>query len=124
MAACLATGVGIAEAHTTTFPTEIDQMGATQTSMPGFYSYSTSGHLESQKRACLRERTIKLFLRAGGSKTLIDVGTSSQNGFWAVGGEATAEPEDILIKLSKERLASRPAHRHVCGADKLVVLPL
>ena len=120
----LAIGTASASAHDMTYPTEIVQEGVSQTVQPGFYDYHTNGDLESTRAACLSDRTVKLYFRDNGSKTLMDVDRSSRNGFWAVGGEAEEPPNKILIKLIPERLPSPPGHRHACGGDKIVTAPI
>jgi hypothetical protein len=125
-AACVSMWIGAttASAHTQTFPTNLVQQGSGQSSMPGFYAYNTSGHLDSVRAACVSDRTIKFSFRDDGAKTLMDVDRSSRNGFWAVGGEGTEPPDSFLLKLTSKRLKSPSGHRHVCGGNKLTVFPI
>ena len=125
-ATCVSLSIGVTTvaAHTATFPTEIDEGGASQSSSPGFFKYSIDGVLESQRAECLSNRTIEFYFQDGGSNTLKDVDKSSRNGFWAVGGESTEKPDSFLIKLIRKRLESPSGHRHVCSGDRLITFPI
>ena len=126
VAACasLAVGATTGAAHTTTFPTQLVGGGSSEGNEPGLFVFRKDGNLTSPQAKCLSGRTIKMYFVDDGAKTLKDVDEgSSRNGFWAVGGEATAKPDSILFKVAKKPLGSDSGHKHLCGGDELVHIP-
>ena len=126
VAACvtLSFGVSTGAAHTTSFPTALEQGGSSEGNEPDLFIFRMNGGLTSPQQKCRSSRTVKLFFVDDGVTTLKDIDDrSSQNGFWAMGGKATAKPDSILIKVIKQRLGSSSGHKHVCAGDELVYIP-
>jgi hypothetical protein len=73
------------------------------------------GHVESGPTVCRRGRTFDLYKNTGPSKILIDSGRSSDNGFFALGGDLSGATS-VLIKMKTKRFGPR-GDRHTCESD-------
>lgn len=116
LAACglLTVGAGPAVAHTETFATDAVQQGRGWGGVP-FNGY-VSGRLESARTQCLSGRTLKLVFLSGGTRTIIDVDKSSENGFWMLGGQSESPPDSYRVRLAP-RTRGKGVHSHTCGGD-------
>jgi hypothetical protein len=72
------------------------------------------GTVDSQKRACLANRTVKLFLMKNGSLKLVDTDRTSRDGVWAA--EAYAFVNGKVTVTS-----SKPSRTVKCRGDSLVL---
>jgi hypothetical protein len=113
--AVLTGGVESAVAHDKVFKTEVAITHAESTSNGGFH-FVAAGDLSSPNERCLGGRAVKLIYGIGSKRRVKDVDTSSRNGAWAVKATTASVPDAIALRVTRKRLSSRPAHRHVCGS--------
>jgi hypothetical protein len=113
-----------AVAHDRTYSTSILLEGTSQGTGPNGFTFDIAGYITSPKLQCVSGRTVKLFFVSGGTKTLIDVGTTSRNGGWDLRGSSPTKPDSYIVKFSKKVLANTALHHHVCGAAELMGTPL
>jgi len=104
-------------AHDHVFNTQISVTHAESTSN-GHFHFEASGELSSPNEKCLPGRRVKLIYGLGSARRVKDVDISSPTGAWAVKATTASAPDAITLKVTKKRLSSGPAHRHVCGSDR------
>jgi hypothetical protein len=88
-----------------------------------------AGVVGSENDKCVAGRKVKVFAvsdlpekRGGsGTKTLVDVATTSKGGGWGARGDFTGA-EGVQAKVTKKNIGSN-GHRHICEADTDLVLP-
>ena len=96
------------------YPTQIAVTGTGSSSQPGSFDFSASGYLQSERARCIRARTVKLLFETGGETQVVDIGSSSENGAWAVRAHSTSAPDSELVRVTRRRFGRRH-HRKVCG---------
>ncbi len=110
---------GIAGAHRASYATAVVEDGASPSPRPDF---KVTGHLESPKDACVRNRTVKFLARTeDGSTVLLDQDRTNDRGKWELIGDIT-DTHDERIKATQKRLPKRHHHRRVCEASSISVL--
>jgi hypothetical protein len=117
-AAALALGGGVAEAHNTTFQTNVEF----QSEYPGAGNDTgLAGQVSSQRAGCVPNRTVKVFaIFQNGSRELVDIARTSDNGAFAGIGDFD-NAVDALAKVTRKNIGGS-GHRHICGraSDTLV----
>jgi hypothetical protein len=86
---------------------------------PDEFVLSAGGPLMSSKSKCEASRTVKLYFKSDGTRTLVDVDTSSRNGQWGVSGTARSQPDAFIVKVTRKRIKVHH-HARICGADRVV----
>src|SRR3954452_11303984 len=105
-------GAGSAFAsHKAHFPTTIGYQGpvAGETFRGIYY-----GSIDSPHQACVAGRTVKLYIKQGGSLALTDTDKTSHKGTWAA---HTPAFKDGKVKVTPRKVG----HGDVCRGDSLVI---
>lgn len=73
------------------------------------------GTVESEKGKCIAGRKVKVFALSNGTRELVDVTTTGQNGGWGARGDFSGA-SGVAVKLPKKNIGSN-GHKHICGPD-------
>ncbi len=76
-----------------------------------------AGKVTSTKDRCEDGRTVKIFRIEGDEKTLVEKGTTDENGFYSFAHEDAAEGE-YFARVTREVLRDTNKHTHVCAPDR------
>jgi hypothetical protein len=119
-AVLLIVGAGIAAAHRASYATTVIQEGTSPSPRPDF---KVTGHLESPKGACIRDRTVKFLGRTeDGTAVLLAKDRTNDRGRWKVIGDTTTT-HDERIQATEKRLPKRHRHhRRVCLASTIAIV--
>jgi hypothetical protein len=113
--ATLLLGVGSAlAAHQAHFPTTIGYGGPFA---PEDFHGVYYGSIDSPHRACVAGRTVKLYIKQGGSLVLTDTDKTSHKGVWAA---HTPSFDEGKVKVTSKEVG-RPHHRSFCQGESLVL---
>jgi hypothetical protein len=83
----------------------------------GSYEALVTGVVESSRRKCTQGRKVILYFKRGRHKRhLRDVGRSSRNGAVGLEGRSRGEPERLIVRVTKRRVANH-GHPYVCWPD-------
>ena len=106
----------VAAARTASSPTKVVLDEFTSTGTGADQEGHFVGHLESQKQACVRGRTVKLFLRNGnnGDITLADTDQTGRRGRWVLDGNLFTI-DRAQVKVTRKRVGSGD-NRRICKA--------
>jgi hypothetical protein len=106
----LALGGGVAEAHNTTFQTNVEFQGSY--AVNGFDA--VGGQVSSPRSGCVPNRTVRVFAIENGSRELVDIARTSDNGAFVGLGDFGAA-DDARAKVTRKNIGGSN-HRHICGA--------
>jgi hypothetical protein len=110
-----------AGAHKATFPTTVEILGF-GASVPGGPTDYLWGRVSSTKPNCVKARTMTLKREISGQPFTVDTATTSQRGFFAVGGDDIELGGFVLV--DKQRLGKKnKAHKHTCAGATEVFNP-
>jgi hypothetical protein len=107
----------LAAARTASTPTKIVVDEFTQTGSAETSQGHWVGHLRSPRHACIRGRTVKLFLRNGNNDevTLADKDRTGRRGHWTLDGNLFTI-DRAQIKVTRKRIGSGD-NRRICKPD-------
>jgi hypothetical protein len=111
--AALATGAGVASAHTTRFDSDVSiQVGV---SFPT-NSYVFNGDVTSPRGGCVADRRVTLFRdEPSGADVAMGSDRSDENGSWSVSKPISEVPGNTRYYAQvKKRDIGRPGHDHIC----------
>lgn len=109
----------VAGARRASYPTTIVEESASPSPRPDF---KLTGHLESPKDACVRNRTVKFLARTeDGTPVLLGTDRTNDRGHWKLIGDTTTT-HDERIKAIEKRLPRRHHHRRACLAASIPVV--
>jgi hypothetical protein len=107
----LALGGGVAEAHNTTFQTSVEFQEVYVVNG----QLGLAGQVSSARAQCVPNRTVKVFaIFENGSRELLDIARTSDNGAFAGVGRPSDEIDDALAKVRRKNIGGS-GHRHICG---------
>ncbi len=106
----LALGGGVAQAHNTTFETNVEfQAEYNASGVLGL-----AGQVSAQRAKCVPDRTVKVFaVLQDGSRRLADIARTSDNGAFAAVGDFTGAV-DALARVTRKNIGGS-GHRHICA---------
>jgi hypothetical protein len=108
----------IAGAHRASYSTAIIEETASPSPGPNF---KVTGHLESPKGACVRNRKVKFLARTeDGTAVLLGTDRTNDRGRWVLVGDTTGTHGE-RIKATEKRLPKRHGHRRACLAASIPV---
>jgi len=107
----------LAVARTASTPTKVVVDDFTQTGSGETSVGHWVGHLKSPRKACLRGRTVKLFLRNGNNDKikLADTDRTGRRGHWTLDGNLFTI-DRAQIKVTRKAIGSGD-NRRICGRD-------
>ena len=111
------TFAGGAAAHNTSFETTILLAGTA--GFVGDDRVLVIGHLEAERKACLRGRTVELTVQRNGETKVLDTDRSSRKGAWATRG-AIASGTSPRARVLRKNIGPR-RHRHICAGDSVAI---
>ncbi len=76
-----------------------------------------AGKVTSTHDKCEEGRTVKIFRVEGDEKTLVEKGTTDEDGFYSIAHEDAAEGE-YFARVTREVLRDTNKHTHVCAPDR------
>jgi hypothetical protein len=113
IAALAVSVVGVASAHTKRFNTNV-----TINFDPSPYGDSFFGKVKSGKKACKKNRTVKVFRKRPGPDDQFDGrDKSNRRGRWRI-TDGNAAPGNYYAKAKKKVLKNNNRHKHVCKRDR------
>ena len=127
--AILVLGVNTANAHETSFPSEIfiDEFIYAQASG----DTTSTGHITSPKEGCVPGRTVNFFAVSDAGtprdpsddvRTLLDTDRTSLNGAYYVEGDSPIGTDSWIVRVTRKNIGSS-GHKHFCqSADAGFVL--
>jgi hypothetical protein len=104
----------VANAHTVRFDSQV----TIQYHKNGQDPDSFRGKVTSDKDRCEPNRTVALFRKTDGSRTLIDTDRTNADGEWEIVLAGDAPEGTYFARVRKKFLLSGPNHRHVCKPDR------
>ncbi len=109
--AALALGGGVAEAHNTTFQTNIELLDSYDISGN---EVGVVGEVSSPRAQCVPNRTVKIFaLFPADPKELVDFARTSDTGQFAGGGIIAPPADNAEAKVLRKNIGGS-GHRHIC----------
>jgi hypothetical protein len=111
-AAILAVGGGISAAHTKKYASRV-----TINFQAGTYADQFFGKVKSNKAACKKKRTVKVYRKKSGPDALFGTDKTNRRGKYVVApGKRAKSGRDYYAKAKKKVLKKNSSHRHVCRA--------
>lgn len=110
LALAVALTTGLALAHTVKFDSTVT--ARYKTAQDRF-----KGKVRSEKTACERRRTVKVFRKRAGADQLLGKDKSNSDGEWQLEPE-TFPPDTYYAKATKKVLKHTAHHRHTCKPAK------
>jgi len=119
LAVAFAIGAGEAGAHQQIRVTQIELAIADVTVEDDLF---LTGVVHSARRCAARRRVRMVFVYGDGSRLISDRGTTSRTGAFTLLGAFDPEPELIVLRAAKKRLAPKTKrHRHLCGSARFTL---
>jgi hypothetical protein len=119
-AAILAIGGGLATAH-------IKKYGSTVTinfQEGGAYADQFRGKVRSNKAACKKQRTVKVYRKKPGPDALYGSDKTNKKGKYVVAPGRNATPGNYYAKAKKRVLKKNSLHKHVCKKATSNTIPV
>jgi hypothetical protein len=110
--AVLATGAGVASAHTVRFDSDVSlQLGVN----PITSTYIFSGDVTSPRGGCVADRRVTLFRELDGADEATGSDRSDENGLWSVSKHTSEVPGGSFYYAQvKKRDIGPSGHDHIC----------
>jgi len=77
-----------------------------------------NGYIETERQGCLAGRTMKILYLDDDARTLVDRGSTSQHGAWALRAPVPSPNPDFSVVNATRKKSGGPGH--VCASDRII----